>query len=121
MPPCFRIPGSLTKSIANLDREREREHSTRNSINHNITWRDLINETWVSKPLKQTKVIPDDEEPWRWRRTTMVMLMLMVIVMVMATVITLGARSAGQEVLVLPLPLLPPLLSPLLSLLLPTK
>ena len=33
-----------------------------NSINHNITWRDLINETWVSKPLKQTKVIPDDEE-----------------------------------------------------------
>ncbi|MDX1736010.1 MAG: aldehyde dehydrogenase family protein, partial [Halioglobus sp.] len=24
-----------------------------NSINHNITWRDLINETWVSKPLEK--------------------------------------------------------------------
>ncbi|MEM1113508.1 MAG: aldehyde dehydrogenase family protein [Pseudomonadota bacterium] len=33
-----------------------------NSINHNITWRDLINETWVSKPLAETKVIPPDEE-----------------------------------------------------------
>ena len=33
-----------------------------NSINHNITWRDLINETWVSRPLAQTKVIPSDEE-----------------------------------------------------------
>ena len=33
-----------------------------NSINHNITWRDLINETWVSKPLPATKVIPADEE-----------------------------------------------------------
>ena len=33
-----------------------------NSINHNITWRDLINETWVSKPLAETKVIPSDEE-----------------------------------------------------------
>ncbi len=33
-----------------------------NSINHNITWRDLINETWVSKPLAVTKVIPSDEE-----------------------------------------------------------
>ena len=33
-----------------------------NSVNHNITWRDLINETWVSKPLAQTKVIPSDEE-----------------------------------------------------------
>ncbi len=32
-----------------------------NSTNNNITWRDLINETWVSKPLPQTKVIPDDE------------------------------------------------------------
>ena len=32
-----------------------------NSINHNITWRDLINETWVSKPLAKTKVIPPDE------------------------------------------------------------
>jgi len=33
-----------------------------NSINHNITWRDLINETWVSKPLATTKVLPSDEE-----------------------------------------------------------
>ena len=33
-----------------------------NSVNHNITWRDLINETWVSKPLKKTKVIPSDED-----------------------------------------------------------
>ena len=33
-----------------------------NSINHNITWRDLVNETWVSKPLAQTKVIPSDDE-----------------------------------------------------------
>ncbi len=33
-----------------------------NSINHNITWRDLINETWVSRPLPETKVIPSDEE-----------------------------------------------------------
>ncbi len=33
-----------------------------NSINHNITWRDLINETWVSKPLAETKVVPSDEE-----------------------------------------------------------
>ena len=33
-----------------------------NSINHNITWRDLINETWVSKPLEKTKVLPPDEE-----------------------------------------------------------
>lgn len=33
-----------------------------NSLNHNITWRDLINETWVSKPLPKTKVIPSDEE-----------------------------------------------------------
>lgn len=33
-----------------------------NSINHNITWRDLINETWVSKPLAETKVLPSDEE-----------------------------------------------------------
>lgn len=33
-----------------------------NSVNHNITWRDLINETWVSRPLSQTKVIPSDEE-----------------------------------------------------------
>jgi len=33
-----------------------------NSINHNITWRDLVNETWVSKPLDVTKVLPSDEE-----------------------------------------------------------
>jgi sulfoacetaldehyde dehydrogenase len=33
-----------------------------NSINHNITWRDLINETWVSKPLAKSKVIPSDED-----------------------------------------------------------
>ncbi len=33
-----------------------------NSVNHNITWRDLINETWVSKPLAVTKQIPPDEE-----------------------------------------------------------
>lgn len=33
-----------------------------NSINHNITWRDLINETWISRPLATTKVIPSDEE-----------------------------------------------------------
>jgi sulfoacetaldehyde dehydrogenase len=32
-----------------------------NSINHNITWRDLINETWVSKPLAVTKELPPDE------------------------------------------------------------
>ena len=33
-----------------------------NGINHNITWRDLINETWVSKPLAVNKVIPPDDE-----------------------------------------------------------
>jgi len=33
-----------------------------NSINHNITWRDLINETWVSRPLAKTKELPPDEE-----------------------------------------------------------
>lgn len=33
-----------------------------NSVNHNITWRDLINETWVSKPLAKIKEIPSDEE-----------------------------------------------------------
>lgn len=32
-----------------------------NSINHNVTWRDLINETWVSRPLAKTKEIPADE------------------------------------------------------------
>lgn len=33
-----------------------------NSTNNNITWRDLINETWVSKPLAQTKTVPEDAE-----------------------------------------------------------
>lgn len=33
-----------------------------NSTNSNISWRDLINETWVSKPLAENKVIPADEE-----------------------------------------------------------
>jgi sulfoacetaldehyde dehydrogenase len=33
-----------------------------NATNNNITWRDLINETWVSKPLAVTKEIPSDEE-----------------------------------------------------------
>ncbi|SMP83433.1 hypothetical protein SAMN06296065_1631, partial [Novosphingobium panipatense] len=32
-----------------------------NGTNNNVTWRDLINETWVSKPLAQHKVIPSDE------------------------------------------------------------
>ena len=32
-----------------------------NATNNNISWRDLINVTWVSKPLAQTKVVPDDE------------------------------------------------------------
>jgi sulfoacetaldehyde dehydrogenase len=32
-----------------------------NSINHNITWRDLVNETWVSKPLPVSKTLPSDE------------------------------------------------------------
>ena len=33
-----------------------------NGTNHNISWRDLINETWVSKPLAEHKVIPSDEQ-----------------------------------------------------------
>lgn len=33
-----------------------------NGTNNNISWRDLINETWVSKPLAQTKELPDDAE-----------------------------------------------------------
>ena len=33
-----------------------------NGTNNNISWRDLINETWVSKPLAETKVLPSDEE-----------------------------------------------------------
>ena len=32
-----------------------------NSTNNNITWRDLINETWISKPLAQNKVLASDE------------------------------------------------------------
>ena len=33
-----------------------------NGTNNNITWRDLINETWVSKPLATPKMLPSDEE-----------------------------------------------------------
>lgn len=33
-----------------------------NATNNNITWRDLINETWVSKPLAKTKELPSDED-----------------------------------------------------------
>lgn len=33
-----------------------------NATNNNITWRDLINETWVSKPLAETKTLPSDDE-----------------------------------------------------------
>ena len=33
-----------------------------NGTNNNITWRDLINETWVSKPLAMPKTLPSDEE-----------------------------------------------------------
>ncbi|ARN75603.1 aldehyde dehydrogenase family protein [Oceanicoccus sagamiensis] len=33
-----------------------------NSTNNNITWEDLINVTWISKPLATTKVLPSDEE-----------------------------------------------------------
>ncbi|MEA3046091.1 MAG: sulfoacetaldehyde dehydrogenase, partial [Sphingomonadales bacterium] len=33
-----------------------------NGTNNNITWRDLINETWVSKPLATPKTLPPDEE-----------------------------------------------------------
>jgi sulfoacetaldehyde dehydrogenase len=32
-----------------------------NGTNNNITWRDLINETWVSKPLVTPKELPSDE------------------------------------------------------------
>ena len=32
-----------------------------NGTNNNITWRDLINETWVSKPLTKNKELPSDE------------------------------------------------------------
>ena len=33
-----------------------------NGTNNNISWRDLINETWVSKPLSKTKELMSDEE-----------------------------------------------------------
>ncbi len=33
-----------------------------NGTNNNITWRDLINETWVSKPLAVPKHLPSDDE-----------------------------------------------------------
>ena len=32
-----------------------------NGTNNNITWRDLINETWVSKPLVVPKELPSDD------------------------------------------------------------
>jgi sulfoacetaldehyde dehydrogenase len=32
-----------------------------NGTNNNITWRDLINETWVSKPLAIAKTLPSDD------------------------------------------------------------
>ena len=32
-----------------------------NGTNNNITWRDLINETWVSRPLATPKTLPSDE------------------------------------------------------------
>lgn len=32
-----------------------------NGTNNNITWKDLINVTWISKPLAKTKEIPADE------------------------------------------------------------
>lgn len=32
-----------------------------NSTNNNVSWRDLVNITWISKPLEQTKVIPADD------------------------------------------------------------
>ena len=32
-----------------------------NGTNNNISWRDLINETWISKPLAQPKELASDE------------------------------------------------------------
>ena len=32
-----------------------------NGTNNNISWRDLINETWISKPLAETKELASDE------------------------------------------------------------
>jgi sulfoacetaldehyde dehydrogenase len=33
-----------------------------NGTNNNISWRDLINETWVSKPLSKNKELMSDED-----------------------------------------------------------
>ena len=33
-----------------------------NGTNNNISWRDLINETWISKPLIKSKELPSDTE-----------------------------------------------------------
>ena len=33
-----------------------------NATNNNVTWRDLINETWVAQPLAKNKELPSDEE-----------------------------------------------------------
>jgi sulfoacetaldehyde dehydrogenase len=33
-----------------------------NGTNNNITWQDLINVTWISKPLATPKVLPSDDE-----------------------------------------------------------
>lgn len=33
-----------------------------NATNNNITWADLVNVTWVSKPLAKTKELPSDED-----------------------------------------------------------
>ena len=33
-----------------------------NGTNNNISWRDLINETWVSMPLAKEKTLPSDDE-----------------------------------------------------------
>ena len=33
-----------------------------NATNNNVSWRDLINETWVSKPLATPKSLPSDED-----------------------------------------------------------
>mmetsp|Transcript_50671 Transcript_50671/g.115072 ORF Transcript_50671/g.115072 Transcript_50671/m.115072 type:complete len:209 (-) Transcript_50671:273-899(-) len=32
-----------------------------NSVNHNVTWRDLVNFTWVSYNLPEPKVLPSDD------------------------------------------------------------
>lgn len=32
-----------------------------NSTNNNITWQELVNITWISKPLEKTKEVPADE------------------------------------------------------------